>query len=139
MRRAHRAPGPGAPALRRTDARGPRRAPAVRRRGPQDWFAQQLVLVLSGQRPLTALLGHAVDRAYDQLSRLAPHTPLRPRPGTAPAPVLRGVGVCRPGPDAIEAFVRVAAGDRLRAFAVRLERRSGDRWVCTAVELDVVP
>jgi hypothetical protein len=112
--------------------RGGRRPP------PQDWFAQQLLLVLSGRRPVHALLGHARERAYEQLSRLAPHAPLGPPPGQRGTPVLRAVGACRPGPDAIEAFARIASGGRTRALAFRLERTDEGRWMCSAIELDTV-
>ncbi|MDT0445465.1 MULTISPECIES: Rv3235 family protein [unclassified Streptomyces] len=123
----------------RTDSRGPGRRSRPRGRGPQDWFAEQLVLVLSGQRPVHVLLGHARAPAYEQLSALAPHAPLRPPPGGR-APAVGGVGVCRPSDEAIEAFARISAGERTRALAFRLERRPGDgRWQCCAVELDTVP
>ncbi len=139
MRTGNRGPGPAAPAGRRDGRRPARTIGAVRRPlTPQEWFAQQLLLVLSGQRPVHALLGHARERAYEQLGRLAPGTPLRPPPGRRGAPVLRGVGVCRPSPDAIEAFARIATGDRTRALAFRLERATTGRWLCTAVELDTV-
>ncbi|ARQ70400.1 Rv3235 family protein [Streptomyces marincola] len=125
---------------RRTDARGPgRRPPRARRREPQDWFAEQLVLVLSGQRPVHVLLGHARAPAYERLSVLAPSAPLRPPPGGR-APTVGGVGLCRPRDGAIEAFARVTAGGRTRALAFRLERHPADgRWQCCAVELDAVP
>jgi hypothetical protein len=48
------------------------------------------------------------------------------------------VGACRPHPDAIEAFARFAAGDRTRALAFRLEREGDGRWLCCAIELDLV-
>ncbi|PJE94014.1 hypothetical protein CUT44_27200 [Streptomyces carminius] len=110
-----------------------------RDRLPHYWFAHRLVLVLSGQRPVHLLLGHARDEAYEQLTRLAPHTPLRPAPGGGPAPVVRQVGWSQPRPGAVEAFARIAVGDRLRALAFRLERVRDQRWMCSAVELDTVP
>ncbi|WP_326596954.1 Rv3235 family protein [Streptomyces sp. NBC_01803] len=138
MRISKRGPGSGAPPPR-TDARRPARpVPVGRAHRPQDWFAHRLLLVLSGQRPVRLLLGHAGATAYDQLCRLAPRAPLRPPPGGA-APVLRGVGACRPSADAIEAFARVTTGDRTRALAFRLERRPDGRWQCAAIELDTVP
>ncbi|WP_243761704.1 Rv3235 family protein, partial [Streptomyces sp. YIM 98790] len=100
------------------------------------WFAQQLLLVLSGRKPVHVLLGHARAEAYDRLGRAAPHTPLLPPAGTRGAPALRRVGACRPGPDVIEAFARIAVGGRVRALAFRLERAAGGRWYCTAVDLD---
>jgi hypothetical protein len=124
---------------RRTDSRRPARPLGARRRGPQDWFAEQLLLVLSGQRPVHILLGHVREQAYERLGHLAPLAPLRPPPGGR-APVLRAVGVCRPSSDVIEAFARIGAGERTRALAFRLERRAADgRWRCAAVELDTVP
>ncbi|GAA2454380.1 Rv3235 family protein [Streptomyces macrosporus] len=108
-----------------------------RDRLPHYWFAHRLVLVLSGQRPVHLLLGHARDEAYEQLVRLAPHAPLRPA-ANAPAPVVREVGWAQPRPGAVEAFARVRAGDRLRALAFRLERARDQRWQCSAVELDTV-
>jgi hypothetical protein len=138
VRTSRRGPGPVAPPGR-ADARRPARTVgAGRRRLPQDWFAEQLLLVLSGHRPVHALLGHARQGAYEQLSRLAPRTPLRPPPGQRGRPVLRRVGACRPHPDAIEAFARIAAGDRTRALAFRLEREDDGRWLCCAIELDTV-
>ncbi|MGK5533473.1 Rv3235 family protein [Streptomyces sp. URMC 129] len=144
MRTSDRGPGRTAPPRRtappgRADTRRPARTlPVGPAHRPQDWFAHRLLLVLSGQRPVQLLLGHTAATAYEQLGRIAPHAPLRPPPG-GPAPVLRGVGTCRPSADAIEAFARVATGDRTRAVAFRLERRPDGRWQCAAVELDTVP
>ncbi|WP_059006814.1 Rv3235 family protein [Streptomyces specialis] len=139
MRISKRGPGRAAAPPGRADSRRPARpVPVGRAHRPHDWFAHRLLLVLSGQRPVQLLLGHAGATAWEQLVRLAPHAPLRPTPGGA-APVLRGVGACRPNADAIEAFARVTVGDRTRAVAFRLERRPDGRWQCAAVELDTVP
>ncbi|WP_030017893.1 Rv3235 family protein [Streptomyces monomycini] len=145
------AAGPGRPRTGppgRRDTRrpgGPRTAPAqdVRRRParpqPHNWFAEQLLLTLSGRRPVHALLGHALPAAYDRLVELAPQTPLRPT-GTpanryAPAPSVLHCGLCRPRPGVIEAFARIASGERLRALAFRLELGSDARWRCAAVDI----
>ncbi|MTE19272.1 hypothetical protein F0L17_09055 [Streptomyces sp. TRM43335] len=109
-----------------------------RDRLPHYWFAHRLVLVLSGVRPVHLLLGHTRDRAYEQLARLAPQAPLRPAGADVPAPVVRQVGWCRPGPGAVEAFARIAVGDRVRALAFRLEQARDQRWLCCAVELDTL-
>ncbi|MDT0322277.1 MULTISPECIES: Rv3235 family protein [unclassified Streptomyces] len=122
----------------RQDSRRPNRPLPARRPGPQDWFAHRLLLILSGQRPVHTLLGHVREHAYEQLIGLAPHTPLRPAPGENGTLALRAVGVCRPSPDAIEAFARITSGPRTRAFAFRLERIDA-RWQCVAIELDTVP
>lgn len=127
---------PGAPGGSGAPARRMRRYPDPAR--PQQWFAQQLLLVLSGQRPVHALLGHARDTAYERLGTLAPAAPLRPRGTDRSAPVLRQVGACRPDSGVIEAFARITAGGRTRAVAFRLERTPAGRWQCCAVELDLL-
>lgn len=99
---------------------------------PTDLFADRLLAVLSGQRPVHCMLRHTAGRAYDELARLAERGPLRTR-GTRP--VVRDIGYYVPRPGAIEAFARIGAGDRLRAMAFRLEQGPDLRWRCTAVEL----
>ncbi|WP_234313568.1 Rv3235 family protein [Streptomyces sp. NBRC 109706] len=94
--------------------------------------------MLSGQRPVTILLGHVRDTAYEQLGQLAPLAPLRPE-GGGPAPRLLLVRGSCPASSAIEACALVRVGERTRALAFRLERRPGGGWRCTAVELDTVP
>ncbi|MBC9725478.1 Rv3235 family protein [Streptomyces sp. TRM68367] len=100
---------------------------------PTDLFAERLLAVLSGQRPVHAMLRHTVGRAYDELAWLAERGPLRTTRGTRP--VVRDIGYFMPCPGAIEAFARIGAGDRLRAMAFRLELGQDLRWRCTAVEL----
>ncbi|MEU3335315.1 Rv3235 family protein [Streptomyces sp. NPDC006668] len=125
-----------APAPARASATPPVPAPPVRRPVPQprptDVFADRLLAVLSGQRPVHWMLRHTAGRAYDELARLAEHGPLRTR-GTRP--VVRDIGYCVPRPGAIEAFARIGAGEQLRAMAFRLEQGTDLRWRCTAVEL----
>lgn len=99
---------------------------------PTDRFAELLVAVLSGQRPVHAMLRHSAGQAYDELIRLAERGPLRTR---GARPVVRDIGWFVPREGAIEAFARIGAGDRLRAMAFRLERGRDLRWRCTAVEL----
>lgn len=102
---------------------------------PRYWFAERLLLTLSGQRPVHWMLGHTQGPAYDQLAALAPGAPLRPVLPGAAAPVLRRCDEFRPRPDVIEAFARIAVRDRLAALAFRLEQGADRRWRCTAVEL----
>ncbi|WP_228453482.1 Rv3235 family protein, partial [Streptomyces alkaliterrae] len=125
-RRDSRRPAPAALVTARHQHRG---------RLPQHWFAERLLLVLSGLRPVHSMLGHTSAAAYDQLARLAPLAPLRSAAGV-PGPLLERVGCARPSPGAIEAFARVSAGQRSRALAFRLERGTDLRWRCCAVELD---
>ncbi|UQA95130.1 Rv3235 family protein [Streptomyces halobius] len=105
---------------------------------PHHWFAHQLLLTLSGQRPVHALLGHALGPAYDRLVELAPQAPLRPVLGPdrrQAVPTVRDCGLCRPRSGVIEAFARIAAGERLRALAFRLELGADSRWRCTALDI----
>ncbi|OIK27203.1 Rv3235 family protein [Streptomyces malaysiense] len=119
--------GPPAP------AQPPRTAPRapVRPTRPTDLFADRLLAVLSGQRPVHWMLRHTAGRAYDDLARLAAEGPLRAR-GTRP--VVRDIGYYVAGEGALEVFARIAAGSRLRALAFRLELGPDLRWRCTAVE-----
>ncbi|MEU3254897.1 Rv3235 family protein [Streptomyces sp. NPDC006997] len=110
---------------------------ATTRPRPTDVFADRLLAVLSGRRPVHWMLGQTAGRAYDELTHLAEHGPLRPLTGARTAhPVIRDVGYFEPRPGALEAFARVLTGDRLRAMAFRLELGHDLRWRCTAVELD---
>ncbi|MFG3511918.1 Rv3235 family protein [Streptomyces bobili] len=99
-----------------------------------DLFADRLLAVLSGRRPVHSMLRHTAGRAYDDLAHLAERGPLRTTRGLLP--VVRDLGyyVARPG--ALEVFARIGTGDRLRAMAFRLELGTDRRWRCTAVELD---
>ncbi|WP_082320049.1 Rv3235 family protein [Streptomyces afghaniensis] len=125
-----------APALRdtapRVPAQHPRRPAPVPRLLPTDLFADLLLAVLSGHRPVHSMLRHTRGRAYDELAWLAERGPLRTR---GARPVVRDIGYFEPRPGAIEAFARIGAGDRLRAMAFRLELGQDLRWRCTAVEL----
>ncbi|WP_369186367.1 Rv3235 family protein [Streptomyces sp. R08] len=119
-----------AQAARATQAATRPRVPQPR---PTDVFADRLLAVLSGQRPVHWMLRHTAGPAYDELIRLAERGPLRATRGVRP--VVRDIGyyVARPG--AVEAFARIGAGDQVRAMAFRLEQGADLRWRCTAVEL----
>ncbi|MEU4886129.1 MULTISPECIES: Rv3235 family protein [Streptomyces] len=141
----------GPPARR--DPRGPAPTGAVpgtvaRRRREREllaryWFADRLLLTLSGQRPVHWMLGHTAGPAYEQLVRLAPRAPLAPPRtsvrGTRPVPVVGRCDEYRPRPGVIEAYARVLTGDRVRALAFRLEHGRDGRWRCSAVELGPEP
>ncbi|MGW7267259.1 Rv3235 family protein [Streptomyces sp. NPDC054842] len=105
--------------------------PAPRPR-PTDVFADRLLAVLSGGRPVHSMLRHTAGRAYDELAWLAEHNPLRTR---GARPVVRDLGYYVPRPGAVEVFARIGAGEQLRAMAFRLEQGPDLRWRCTAVEL----
>ncbi|MFI1108471.1 Rv3235 family protein [Streptomyces physcomitrii] len=141
MARNRRRPGSGTRPPGRRDGRRPgaalprRQAPAPEPH-PAEAFAERLLAVLSGQRPVHWMLRHTASSAYDELASLAERTPL----GTCgPPPVVRDLGWCVPQEGAMEAFARIAADGRVRAMAYRLERGRDLRWRCTAVELGAVP
>ncbi|RLU78910.1 hypothetical protein CTZ27_37630 [Streptomyces griseocarneus] len=98
------------------------------------WFAERLLLALSGQRPVHWMIGHTLADAYEQLAVLAQGAPLRPPP-PGRAPFVWRCDEFRPRPGVIEAFARIASGDRLQALAFRLEQGTDERWRCAAVEL----
>ncbi|UUU33466.1 Rv3235 family protein [Streptomyces sp. CA-210063] len=100
---------------------------------PTDHFADLLLAVLSGRRPVHSMLRHTAGRAYDELAWLAERGPLRTTHGAHP--VVRDIGYYVAAPGALEVFARIGAGDRLRAMAFRLEHGPDHRWRCTAVEL----
>lgn len=122
----------------RHDPTGPSRTghrpsgpPRSLREGPHLWFAERLLAVVSGRHPVHSLLGHTVGPAYQQLVTLAPADPLQDRR----TPVVRQCGRFTPGPGVIEAFARIATGDRMTAMAFRLEQGPDLRWRCAAVEI----
>ncbi|WP_234359918.1 Rv3235 family protein [Streptomyces sp. DSM 15324] len=128
---ATRRPAPAATA----PAPSPQRpSPAPPQPRPTDLFADRLLAVLSGRRPVHSMLRHTLGSAYDDLSHLAERGPLRTTRGAGPT--VRDIGYYVPRPGAIEAFARIGTGDRLRAMAFRLELGTDHRWRCTAVELD---
>lgn len=105
---------------------------------PHVMFAERLLAVLSGERPVHWMLGFTVGEAYEQLVQLAPATPLRSAAG--PRPVVRRCTARQPGHrEAVEACATIVTGDRVRAMAFRLERGRDLRWRCAAVELDGLP
>jgi hypothetical protein len=106
-----------------------------RERLPRYWFANQLLLTLSGRRPVHTLLGHTLPAAYDRLIELAPQAPLRPSGARDSAPVVQRCGEYQPRQGVIEAFARIACGDRLRALAFRLELGPDARWRCAAIDI----
>ncbi|WP_306966600.1 Rv3235 family protein [Streptomyces afghaniensis] len=125
-------PVPASPGTAPRGTQHPHRPVPVPHLLPTDLFADLLLAVLSGHRPVHSMLRHTRGRAYDELAWLAERGPLRTR---GARPVVRDIGYFEPRPGAIEAFARIGAGDRLRAMAFRLELGQDLRWRCTAVEL----
>ncbi|MEV0913879.1 Rv3235 family protein [Streptomyces sp. NPDC049967] len=121
---------------RRPETVPPQRLRTPRRVRPHQWFAERLLAVLSGQRPVHWMLGHTIGEAYDQLAELAPATPLRSH---GARPVIRMCRGAQPAPGVVEACASIAAGEQVRAMAFRLEQGPDLRWRCAAVELGSAP
>lgn len=100
-------------------------------------FAQAVVEVTGGDRPLPQLLRWTSPRVYAELGRrvrvMAQSRPVDQRRRTL-RPQVRSVHLCRPVPTVAEVSVHVRHGRRSRAIAARLELRSG-RWTCTALRI----
>lgn len=100
-------------------------------------FAQAVVEVAGGDRPLAQLLRWTSPRVYAELGRrvrvMAQSRPVEQRRRTL-RPQVRSVHLCRPVPTVAEVSVHVRHGRRSRAIAARLELRS-DRWTCTALRI----
>jgi hypothetical protein len=100
-------------------------------------FAQAVVEVLGGDRPLAQLVRWTSQRVYLELDRrltiLARTSSAGRRRHTA-RPQVRSVHVFRPTPESAEVSVHVRQGSRSRAIAARLELTRG-RWQCTALQL----
>jgi hypothetical protein len=116
---------------------------AVRRRLAQ-WthrYAQAVVEIVEGDRPVSQVLRWTVPDVYDDLARravlVARAAGHRPGQGRPPGPVVRahvlGVRTSFVTPEKVEASVHVRHGERSRAIAARFELIA-DRWQCTALE-----
>jgi len=100
-------------------------------------FAQAVVEVLGGDRPLAQLVRWTSQRVYVELERrlaLLARTSDAGRRKRTIRPQVRSVHVCHPTPEAAEVSVHVRHGERSRAIAARLELVRG-RWQCTVLEL----
>lgn len=108
-------------------------------RAVQAWsakFAQAVLEVLGGDRPLSQLLRWTDIRVYQDLTRrvqiLSRRAPATQRLRTI-RPQVCSVRVFRPNLLAAEVSVHVRHGERSRALAARLEL-TGGRWQCTALQ-----
>lgn len=100
-------------------------------------FAQAVVEVTGGDRPLTQLLRWTSPRVYAELGRrvriMTQTRPVGQRRRTI-RPQIRSVHVFLPVPTGAEVSVHVRHGQRSRAIAARLEHRSG-HWTCTDLRI----
>lgn len=100
-------------------------------------FAQAVVEVLGGDRPLTQLIRWTSQRVYVELERrlsVLARTSDAGRRRRTVRPQVRSVHVFHPTPDSAEVSVHVRHGERSRAIAARLELTHG-RWQCTVLQL----
>jgi hypothetical protein len=100
-------------------------------------FAQAVVEVLGGDRPLTQLIRWTTSRVYSDLGRrvtiLGRTAPAGQRRRTI-RPQVRSVHVFQPTPESAEVSVHVRHGHRSRAIAARLDLGDG-RWQCSELRL----
>lgn len=98
-------------------------------------FAQAVVEVTGGDRPLTQLVRWTSAKVYAELARrVQVMAQARQIAGGRRAirPQVRSVHLCRPTEVTAEVSVHVRHGQRSRALAARLEHRQG-QWTCTAL------
>jgi hypothetical protein len=115
--------------------------PRLRRRLEQ-WshrYAQAVVEIVGGDRPVSQLLRWTASEVYADLHRRAL---LVARAGGHQAgqarvqpvrPKVVSVHTSFVSETAVEAGIRIRYGERCRAVAARFEHRR-DRWICTALE-----
>jgi hypothetical protein len=100
-------------------------------------FAQAVVEVLGGDRPLSQLLRWTSRRVYLELDRrlsILNRSSDAGRRMRTVRPQVHSVHVFHPTARCAEVSVHVRHGARSRAIAARLEQRSG-HWQCTALQL----
>ncbi len=120
--------------------------PGLRRRLHQ-WshrYAQAVVEIVGGDRPVSQLLRWTTGEVYADLHRRATlvaraggHQPGQGRVQPV-RPQVVSVHTCFVTEQAVEAGIRIRYGERCRALAARFELRTDrlnqERWVCTALE-----
>ncbi|TGB08078.1 Rv3235 family protein [Streptomyces sp. MZ04] len=126
-----RPPGRKDPRRPTAQTRPPRTAPQPPPH-PTELFTERLLLVLSGQKPVHWAARHIANTAFDDLARLAEHTPLNV---DGRRPTIHRIGHYEPSPGVYEVFARIGTGPALRALAFRLHLGADQRWRCTAVEV----
>ncbi|MEY9849941.1 Rv3235 family protein [Streptacidiphilus sp. MAP5-3] len=99
-------------------------------------YAQRLLEVVTGRRPVEQLLAFATEDVYDRVRTLRALGALR---GEGAVPVLQRVFDSAPRRDVLEVTALVRVGDRTETLAFRLECRALTRsqlatWRFTALE-----
>lgn len=103
-------------------------------------YAQAIVEIVIGDRPVSQVVRWTTPRVYADLARRAVlvaraggHQAGLGRTEPAIRPHVMGVRTCFVSAEAFEASVHVRYGERSRAIAARFEL-IGDRWQCSALE-----
>ena len=117
---------------------------AVRRRSqPHFWFADRLLGILTGRRPIACLAGLITDDDYDRLWNLTNTRSDWRHRARGHLPSLRHCRFSPTAPGTLEITAIVAlTRDCVRAIVFRLERAPGGEhppssvrgWRCTAIE-----
>jgi hypothetical protein len=114
---------------------GPQPTPTAALPEARGWagrFAQAVVEVLAGDRPLPQLIRWTTTAVYDEVAALIVGPGAGP--GDAARGIVRSVHVSLPADGVAEVAALVRRGARSTAVALRLEGLDG-RWQCTALEL----
>jgi hypothetical protein len=93
-------------------------------------FAQGVVEVLSGRRPMVQLARHVSPAVQRGLTRAGGSQPLK----SPTAPTLHSLHLSEPAAGVCELSAIVVVGVRYRALAARLEWKI-DHWRCTALQI----
>lgn len=101
-------------------------------RGWAGRFAQALVEVLAGDRPVAQLVRWTTTAVYEEVAGLIAGPGVSR--GDAARGVVRSVHVSQPADGVAEVAALVRRGARSTAVALRLEGLDG-RWQCTALDL----
>jgi hypothetical protein len=101
--------------------------PPLRRWSGQ--FAQAVVEVLAGDRPLSQLVRWTTSGVFDDLAGRIDATPAESARG-----VVRSLHLSEPADGVAEVAASVRRGSRCTALAIRLEGLDG-RWQCTALDV----
>lgn len=93
-------------------------------------FAQGVLEVLSGRRPMVQLARHVSPAVQRGLIRAGDNQALR----SPNAPVLHSLHLSEPAEGVCEMSATIVVGTRYRALAARLEWKM-DHWRCTALQM----
>lgn len=100
-------------------------------------LASAIMQVVQGQRPIAQLTRWVAERALAELALRRRQVAQAGHRDSGPA-VLRSIRLQHPAPSVTEVCACLTLGRRTVPLAFRLEL-SGERWLCTAVELGPLP